>query len=62
MATQDMLRNESIDLSDYIRGNEKEGTKQQGRFRTAVQVEEIEHRGKKRISPTKKLVKALSGR
>ena len=51
VATQDLLRIESIDWSHYISGNEQEWTKQQSRFLTAVQIEEIEQREKERIPP-----------
>ena len=60
VATQDLLRSESIDLSDYISENEEEGTKEQDRFLTAVQIEEIKQRGKERI-PKKTRESRLSG-
>ena len=60
VATQDLLRSESIDLSDYISENEEEGTKEQDRFLTAVQIEEIKQREKERI-PKKTRESRLSG-
>ena len=60
MATQDLLRTESIDLSDYVGRNEEEETKQKDPVSDGITSRRNRAKRKGKI-PKKKVVKALNG-